>query len=909
MAFTRIGLGGVLSFDNRQAVQAMGQTGQAFVRLTGQITMLGPASQAASAKTVSSFQRMAAAARKVQTGIAGVGSGLRNFAIAALPATLGLKKAVGAAADFEHQMQGVKAILKGVSHKEFAMLTQKAKEMGIQSVFSGKQSAQAMEFLARAGFNANEVMGAIDQTIFAAAAEEMNLADASRLVANNVRAFGLEAKEAGRVADVLALASARSNTTMIELGEGLKYSAPFARMMGVDIEDAATALGLLADAGLQGSIGGTALKNALIKLAAPSSKGAMEVKKLGLIIADANGDFVGLENILKQLRTGMNGLGGNIDRAAAASKLFGMRGVAITQLLSRLDRAAGGSARTFSSLNKELRDAKGSAEEMAGTRLDSLRGQLTLLKSSMEAAFIETFGPAVDQMKGSVKDFIGDRTSGLNGVLYTVQEIKEVGLKTWMSEARAAKVAGVELNTIQQIALGVMDSTIWLSNSWNSLTDAISRAGRKIKESIGGEGVRAMTSMIVKILTIVAIAGPLLLILGLLKMAIGGIAMAVLGLGKIVLAMFSPWALLIAAVVMAVVMLRDRLKGIASVLWENLKPVAEIVGGILKNAFLIVAGVIKIIGSILGWIFGVSEDGTKTMTSDWNVVKLAFSTLTVPLKVLAFLVDTIKVGLEKIVDVILWIPRKLGLVEEKASKTTKKVIDMAKRAGEEIGGPMMGAAMASQIEQKVGDIDLTKLSDRLVNTTTDSVAEGLKRGVKTADLTGMYKRVENMVKKGTIDGTEAGLAKAAIFYKQSPREYLARQGLMDPTQKQMVQAKHFLARGLSQTRVEASQLQMKKQEVIEAERRARTERLAKMSPRLREGFLRGEEREYQAAGKEVNVNIKNTTCIDGRAVSSTMAKHQAQIQERIGAKSKHWQTKVQREFGAAPGTVNLAVGS
>lgn len=908
--FQRVGLGGVLTFDNRQAVQAMGQSNQAFVRLTGQISMLGPASAAASVQTTTALQRMNIAAQRLQTSMSGVGQGLRNFAIAALPASLAMKKGVGTAADFQHGMQGVRAILKDVGEKQMTTLADKAKEMGVISVFSAKQSAEAMEYLARAGFNANEIMGAIDQTIFAAAAEEMNLAEASRIVANNVRAFGLRARDAGRVADVLALTSARTNTTMAELAEGMKYAAPIAKQLGVSVESTATSLGLLADSGLQGSMSGTALRRAMLKLASPTGKAAERLEQLGLKVADVQGNFVGMENILRQLQTGLNQMGGTVNRAAAAAELFGLRGVAVISLLSRLDKAAQGGALTFAELHRQLQNAKGSAEEMAKTRLDSLRGQITLLKSSIEAAFIETFEPLTRSLRQSVTDFIGGPGEGLNGVLFVVQEIKKVGVDAWMAEARAAKVAGKELTGVQQIALGIVDAMNWLKDSWDSFRESVTRAGRSIKESLGGEGVRSMTSLAVKIVTVVGIAGPLLLILGLLKMAVGGLATAIFGLGKAMLAVFSPWGLVIAGVVAAVVLLRKRIAGIASVLWEHLKPIVTTVGEIAKNVFMIFGAAVKAVGSLLGWVFGVSEDGTKTMKDDWTLIKLAFEAIAVPLKVINWLVDTIRTGLEKMKDVILWIPRKLGLVEDKAEKTTRRIVDMAQEAGREIGGPIMGAQMASQMEEHIGSLKFPpELRKRLATGTADSVAEGLKRGLKTADIKGMYSRIEGMVKKGLIDGTEAGLAKAIQFYKQTPREYLARQGIMKPSPEQLLQAKHFLARGLKQSREEARQLQLRKQAEIEAQRRARIERLAQMSPREKARFLREEAREAQGREKEVNVNVKNTMCIDGRAVSSTMAKHQAQIQERIGAKSKHWQTKVQREFGATPGTVNLAVGS
>lgn len=230
------------------------------------------------------------------------------------------------AMNYQKQMSAVKAVIGDVSSGEWSALSAKIQQLGRTTSKSATEAGEGAENLARAGFSATEIVDALGGVLRSAEADAIPLATASNIVANNVRAFALTAKDATMVADLLAKTSASTNTNMVQLGEGLKYVAPVARQMGMSIKETSFALGLLANAGLQGSVGGTALKNMLLKLATPSSDGAKLLSQMGIAVSDAEGNMRPLKDIVTELTTALPKLGGNVAQASAVQKIFGIRG-------------------------------------------------------------------------------------------------------------------------------------------------------------------------------------------------------------------------------------------------------------------------------------------------------------------------------------------------------------------------------------------------------------------------------------------------------------------------------------------------------------------------------------------------------------------------------------------------------
>ena len=354
------------------------------------------------------FDKLKASGAKLRKGLGMIGSGLQTLAKAGLVAAAALGFMGMKAASFEEQMSAVRAVMLGASEGEINELEAKIKELGATTKFSATEAAQGAELLARAGFDAQEQISALGDVLNAAAAEGIPMATAANIIANNVRAFGLEAGEAGRVADVLAMTSARTNTSMVQLGEGMKMVSSTARQMGQSVEDTSLALGLLANAGLQGSIGGTALNTMMLKMAKLSDANKEKFNALGIQIQDLNGDMLPIPDLMENLAGGIGQIEGNLEQSAFLMDVFGIRGQKAASILATgftdMNKVTEDGTNKFEKLRKAINEADGAAADMAEIRMKNLKGSFTLLNSAIEGLSIEFMGPVITEIAVGVKD-------------------------------------------------------------------------------------------------------------------------------------------------------------------------------------------------------------------------------------------------------------------------------------------------------------------------------------------------------------------------------------------------------------------------------------------------------------------------------------------------------------------------
>ena len=288
--------------------------------------------------------------------------------------------AVKTAADFEAKMSEVGAI-SGASAQDLATLTAKAKEMGVTTSFSASESAEAMKYMAMAGWKTADMTAGIAGIMNLAAAAGEDLGTTSDIVTDGLTAFGMSAKESGRFADVMAAASTNANTNVTMLGESFKYCAATAGAMGYNIEDISVALGVMANAGIKGSTAGTTLKNVIANMAKPTDEQAAVMQKLGISLTDSSGNMKSFAEVMNNLRTSFNGLS-ETEKASYATTLAGK------ESMSGLLTIVNASAADFDKLTEAINGSSGSAETMAAKMLDNLKGQLTLLKSAIEGIAI-----------------------------------------------------------------------------------------------------------------------------------------------------------------------------------------------------------------------------------------------------------------------------------------------------------------------------------------------------------------------------------------------------------------------------------------------------------------------------------------------------------------------------------------
>lgn len=285
--------------------------------------------------------------------------------------------AVRTLASFEQAMSEVAAV-SGATAEEFAVLRDRALELGAATRFTATEAAGALGELTRAGFSAREALAAVGDTLLLAQAGGLGLAQATDIASNAIRAFRLSADQAGRVADVLAAGANKSNSSVQELGEGLKFAAPAAATLGLSIEETVAALGVLSDSGRKGQLAGTGLIQVFEGLVKPSNETLQVFRRLGLTQADLDIQTRGLIPVIQTLRDANLSL-------ADSFTIFGTRGGPTFEIL-----AAGGAK--VEELTGTLQGLDGEAAKTAAIMDDNLNGALLRVRSAFEALVLAVGG-------------------------------------------------------------------------------------------------------------------------------------------------------------------------------------------------------------------------------------------------------------------------------------------------------------------------------------------------------------------------------------------------------------------------------------------------------------------------------------------------------------------------------------
>lgn len=310
--------------------------------------------------------------------------------------------AIKSGMDFEAQMSKVQAI-SGANAEEMQLLTDKAKEMGAKTKFSATESAQALEYMAMAGWKTDQMVSGLPGIMNLAAASGEDLASVSDIVTDALTGFGLKASDSAHFADVLAKASSSSNTNVALMGETFKYAAPVAGALKYSIEDTAVAIGLMANAGIKGEQAGTALRGVLTNLAKPSDQVAGYMDALGVSLTDTQGNVKPLSTLMVDLRQKFAGL-------TDAQKAEYAAGIAGKNALSGFLAIVNASDADFNNLTQAIANSDGTAQQMADTMNNNLSGQLTLLKSAAEGIGITFY----DSIKGKATDAVKGLTDKLS---------------------------------------------------------------------------------------------------------------------------------------------------------------------------------------------------------------------------------------------------------------------------------------------------------------------------------------------------------------------------------------------------------------------------------------------------------------------------------------------------------------
>lgn len=293
------------------------------------------------------------------------------------------KESIKAGKEFEAEMSKVEAI-SGATGRDMDKLTEKAKELGASTIFSAQQAAEAMEYMAMAGWETSEMLDGIEGVMNLAAASGADLATTSDIVTDALTAMGYSAGDAGRLADVMAAASSNANTNVELMGATFKYVAPIAGALGYDMEDLGVAIGLMANAGIKGEKAGTALRSVLTRLSAPPKECKEEMDKLGISLTDSEGTMKDMSEVIDDLRQAFVGMSKS-EQTAAAKRIAGQE--AMSGLLAIVNAAP----KDIDKLTNAIENSSGAAAVMADVMQDNLQGAMTELESATEGLQIALY--------------------------------------------------------------------------------------------------------------------------------------------------------------------------------------------------------------------------------------------------------------------------------------------------------------------------------------------------------------------------------------------------------------------------------------------------------------------------------------------------------------------------------------
>lgn len=371
-----------------------------------------------------------------KVGGAITGAGQKMMGVTTVVAGVGAA-AVKTTADFDSSMSNVAAI-SGATGDDIDKLRGKAREMGAQTKFSASEAADAMSYMAMAGWKTNDMLDGIDGVMNLAAASGEDLATTSDIVTDALTAFGLKAEDSGHFADILAAASSNANTNVSMMGETFKYAAPVAGALGFSAEDTAEAIGLMANAGIKSSQAGTSLRSIMNELAGAAKDGGLAIGDTTVAVTNADGSMRDLSDILADCRGAFSNLS-EAEQASTAKSIAGKNAMSgflalmnasqgdVDKLSSAIDSCSDTFVKTTDGaiipMSQALEEGKkwteeyqGESARMAAVMQDNLGGQLTILKSQLEElaiSFGEILMPTVRNIVSAVQGFV-DKLNGMS---------------------------------------------------------------------------------------------------------------------------------------------------------------------------------------------------------------------------------------------------------------------------------------------------------------------------------------------------------------------------------------------------------------------------------------------------------------------------------------------------------------
>ena len=537
------------------------------------------------------LQEIAAKGEKLKT----VGDNITNVGKKFMPVTLGVvglgTAAVKTAADFDSAMSKVAAV-SGATGSDLEALRDKAREMGEKTKFSASEAAEAMNYMAMAGWKTEDMLSGIEGVMNLAAASGEDLATTSDIVTDALTAFGLSASDSGHFADILAAASSNANTNVSMMGETFKYCAPIAGALGFSAEDTAEAIGLMANAGIKGSQAGTALRTIMNNLSGDVTICGSAIGEVTVATTNADGSMRDLSDILADCRTAFSGLTES-EKAQAAESLVGKN--AMSGFLALMNAGEG----DINKLSSAIDNCDGCAADMAETMNDNLAGQLQILKSQLEElaiSFGELLMPAIRTIVGWIQkfvDWLNSMDEGTRKVIVTIALVAAAIGPVLIIVGKVISAVGTIMTLVPKLA-GVINAAKGVFAAFNA----------------------------------VCAANPYVLIIA----AIVALVAAFIYLWNNCEEFRQFWINLWESIKEIAIAVWEALKAFFKAVWEAIKSTAETVWNAIKNFFTGLWEGIKnifttVVNAISTFLTNAWNAIKNTVTTVWNAIKTFFTTV------------------------------------------------------------------------------------------------------------------------------------------------------------------------------------------------------------------------------------------------------------------------------------------
>ena len=470
-----------------------------------------------------------------------------------------------------------------------------AKEMGAKTAFSASECAEALNYLALAGYNTQQMCDTLPTVLNLAAAGDIDLASASDMVTDAMSALGMGTDEATTMVDQMSKTASTTNTSVAQLGEGILTIGATAKSIKGGTAELNTALGILANNGIKGAEGGTHLRNVILSLQNPTDGAAKVMKELGVETYDSEGNMRSLNDILGDLNTSMDGM-----TSAEKSNIIGT--IFNKTDLASVNSLLANTGETWNSLQQGITDSAGAAQQMADTQLDNLSGQITILKSAVEGlaiSFGEALMPTIRNIVAKIQSFV-DWLNSLN------EEQRNTIIKVGALVAALGPFLIIVGKTISTVGSAM--------KGFSSLAKTIGTLGAKMAGSTGS--VTGLAS------AIGAVAGPVLAVVAVIGVLVAAFVTLWNTNEEFRNTMTVIWDGIVSKVQEFVDGIKERVDALGidfSAIAETLKTIwmgfCDLLAPVFEAAFSVIS---TVLGTVLDVITGILDVFIGLFTGNWD---------------------------------------------------------------------------------------------------------------------------------------------------------------------------------------------------------------------------------------------------------------------------------------------------